>query len=62
MPDCGEHGGTYDESQYNVTRLVDATSSVTLRQRLESFVAAAAHGALFVRVDGWAGNVSRCGR
>ena len=62
MPDCGVHGGTYDESQYNVTRLVDATSSVTLRQRLEAFVAASARGGLSVRVDGWAGNVSRCGR
>jgi hypothetical protein len=62
MPDCGVHGGSYDESQYNVTRLIDATGAVTLRQRLEGFVAAAARGGIFVRIDGWAGNVSRCGR
>jgi hypothetical protein len=61
MPDCGVHGGAYDETQYNVTKLVDATGAVTMRQRLEAFVAAAAHGGLFVRVDGWAGNVSKCG-
>jgi hypothetical protein len=55
------HGGAYDETQYNVTKLVDATGGVTMRQRLEAFVAAAAHGGLFVRVDGWTGNVSKCG-
>jgi hypothetical protein len=62
MPDCGVHGGAYDEKQYNGTRLVDATGAVTLRQRLEAFVAAPAQGGILVRVDGWAGAVSRCPR
>jgi hypothetical protein len=44
MPDCGVHGGTYDEAQYNVTKLVDATGALTLRQRLEAFIAASASG------------------
>lgn len=60
MPDCAYHGGAYDEKQYDTVAITNGTSSVTMRDWLESFAAASPVGVSAARIDGFGGDVVRC--
>lgn len=61
MPDCRAHESAYDEIQYQDSRLVKGSTTTTMRQMLEQFVAAPASGVVVGRVDGMNGDASECG-
>lgn len=60
MPDCGSHAGASDEAQWNRVALANASSSVTMRELLESFVAAPATGLIAGRIAGFGGDAALC--
>lgn len=61
MPDGATHEGTYSSDSFFDFRVVDATSSRSLRQMVEIFVRSPATGYLERRADGLGGAISVCG-
>lgn len=60
LPDCVSHTSACDDHQFHTVTLSNGASSLTLRDGLESFVAAAATGVVAGRIAGLGGDVALC--